>query len=206
MDCSLPSSSAHRVSQARILEWVAISSAKGSSWLKDGTHISWFFTTEPPGKPPDSLIPGLWEQGQFQLPPSCKPVLPLTQPAWLRACSGPWLWKQAAPLVTVSPGPFSAIPWAHIFGSHISCYSCPLLILSGYMDLGPLTSSTVMLLELCKWGLPKAGILSSALPKDGIHLYSLPLVFLHLWADGWSQSTAGSWRDLPCWFERLQRS
>ena len=97
MDYSPPSSSAHGVSQARILEWVANFFCRGSSRPKDGTHISWFFTTEPPGKPADSLIPGLWEQGQFQQPPFCKPVLPITQPASLRACSGPWLWKQATP-------------------------------------------------------------------------------------------------------------
>ena len=44
--------------QARILEWVAISSSRGSSQPRDSTHNScvscigkWFFTTEPPGKP-----------------------------------------------------------------------------------------------------------------------------------------------------------
>ena len=31
MDCSLPDSSVHGVSQARILEWVTISSSRGSS-------------------------------------------------------------------------------------------------------------------------------------------------------------------------------
>ena len=31
MDCSLPGSSVHGISQARILEWVAISSSRGSS-------------------------------------------------------------------------------------------------------------------------------------------------------------------------------
>ena len=40
MDCSLPSSSVHGISQARILEWVAISSSGGSSWPRDGTQIS----------------------------------------------------------------------------------------------------------------------------------------------------------------------
>ena len=30
MDCSLPGSSVHRIRQARILEWVAVSSSKGS--------------------------------------------------------------------------------------------------------------------------------------------------------------------------------
>ena len=39
MDCSLPDSSVHGISQARILEWVAISFFRGSSWPRDGTRI-----------------------------------------------------------------------------------------------------------------------------------------------------------------------
>ena len=41
MDCSPPSSSVHRILQARILEWIAISSSRGSSQLRDQTHISY---------------------------------------------------------------------------------------------------------------------------------------------------------------------
>ena len=40
MDCSPPGSSVHGISRARILEWVAISSSRGSSWLRDRTRIS----------------------------------------------------------------------------------------------------------------------------------------------------------------------
>ena len=40
MDCSLPGSSVHGISQARILEWVAISSSRGSSRSRDWTHVS----------------------------------------------------------------------------------------------------------------------------------------------------------------------
>ena len=54
-DCSPPGSSVHGISQARILEWVAISFSRGSSRPRDTAHISClagrFFTTEPPGKP-----------------------------------------------------------------------------------------------------------------------------------------------------------
>ena len=39
MDYSLPRS-VHGISQARILEWVAISTSRGSSWLRNWTHIS----------------------------------------------------------------------------------------------------------------------------------------------------------------------
>ena len=41
MDCRLPGSSDHGISQARILEWVAISSSWGSSQPRDRTHISY---------------------------------------------------------------------------------------------------------------------------------------------------------------------
>ena len=39
MDCSLPGSSVHGIFQAKVLVWVAISSSKGSSWSRDGTHV-----------------------------------------------------------------------------------------------------------------------------------------------------------------------
>ena len=58
MGCDPLGSSVHRIVQARILEWVAVSSPRGSSRFRDLTHISCgsciadrFFTTEPPRKP-----------------------------------------------------------------------------------------------------------------------------------------------------------
>ena len=39
-DCSPPGSSVHQTSQARILEWVAISFSRGSCWPRDWTHLS----------------------------------------------------------------------------------------------------------------------------------------------------------------------
>ena len=40
MDCSIPGSSVHGIFQARILEWVAISFFRGSSWPRDWTWVS----------------------------------------------------------------------------------------------------------------------------------------------------------------------
>ena len=40
VDCSRPGSSVHGILQARILEWVAISSSRGSSWPRDRTCVS----------------------------------------------------------------------------------------------------------------------------------------------------------------------
>ena len=40
IDWSPPDSSVHGIFQARMLEWVAISSSRGSSWPRDGAHVS----------------------------------------------------------------------------------------------------------------------------------------------------------------------
>ena len=56
MDFSPPGSFVHGISQARILEWVAVSFPRGSSQPRDQTRVSCvsciaggFFTTEPSG-------------------------------------------------------------------------------------------------------------------------------------------------------------
>ena len=41
MDCSPPGYSVHGISQAKILEWVAISFSRGSSQSRGGTWVSW---------------------------------------------------------------------------------------------------------------------------------------------------------------------
>ena len=55
---AMPGSSVHGILQARILEWVAMPSFRGSSRPRDQTHVSCgscivggFFTGEPPRKP-----------------------------------------------------------------------------------------------------------------------------------------------------------
>ena len=58
MNCSPPASSVHGIFQARILEWVAISFCRGSSWPRDQTCMSCIscmggsLPLAPPGKPP----------------------------------------------------------------------------------------------------------------------------------------------------------
>ena len=63
MDCSLPGSSVHGISQARTLEWVAISFSRGSSHPGNKTTplaspelAGGFFTTPPPVKPLIMLV------------------------------------------------------------------------------------------------------------------------------------------------------
>ena len=40
VDCSPPGSSVHGIFQARVLEWIAISFSRGSSWPRDWTQVS----------------------------------------------------------------------------------------------------------------------------------------------------------------------
>ena len=54
MDYSPPGSSIHGISQARILDWAAISYSRGSFQHRDPTCVSRtgrFLTIEPPGEP-----------------------------------------------------------------------------------------------------------------------------------------------------------
>ena len=55
MDYDLAGSFVRGIFQAKILEWVAISFSRESSWPRDQTHVSCitggFFPTDPPGKP-----------------------------------------------------------------------------------------------------------------------------------------------------------
>ena len=64
LDCSPPGSSVPGILQARILEWVAMPSSRGSSQHRDQLHVSCisctaggFFTAEPPRKPIGKFIP-----------------------------------------------------------------------------------------------------------------------------------------------------
>ena len=64
MNCSLPGSSLHRILQAKILEWVAMPSSSGSSWLWDQTHVYYVYLHLQVGSLPLTLlgkcIPNFW--------------------------------------------------------------------------------------------------------------------------------------------------
>ena len=63
-----PGSSVHGILQARILEWIALPSSRGSSQPRDQTQISCsagrFFTWGPSIQPAASSVPGVWGKGQ----------------------------------------------------------------------------------------------------------------------------------------------
>ena len=52
MDCSLPGSSVHGISQARILEWIAISFSRGTSRAGIEPRSPAFQTDSLPSEPP----------------------------------------------------------------------------------------------------------------------------------------------------------
>ena len=54
-NCSSPGSSVHGISQARILEWGAISSSRRSSRPRDFLHCRWILYHWPPGEPLSKL-------------------------------------------------------------------------------------------------------------------------------------------------------
>ena len=60
MDDSPPDPSVHGISPARMLEWVAITFSRGSSWPTDWTWVS--------GIQADSLPSELWQDGLEDVP------------------------------------------------------------------------------------------------------------------------------------------
>jgi len=89
MNYSLPNSSVPGILHARILEWVAEPSPRGSSWPRDRTRISCgsctaggFFTTEPPGKP--KCPPALYVFGHKSIKTSPFPSYPIQFPFILK--------------------------------------------------------------------------------------------------------------------------
>ena len=78
IDRSPPGSSVHEISQARILEWVAMPSSRESSWPRDRTWVFWtsctsggFFTAEPLGGCPCMFILTCYLPFSLWVSPEC---------------------------------------------------------------------------------------------------------------------------------------
>ena len=87
MDCSPPGSAVHGISQARIVEWVAIPFSRGYSQSRDQTHVSClgggFFSTGPSQKPPERVTDGLFQVVNIHQP--------VPSPAHNTISCTPWL-------------------------------------------------------------------------------------------------------------------
>ena len=74
LDCNLPGSSVHEILQARILDWLAMASSRGSSGPRDWTCISCvfsitggFLTAETPGKPTQRCLGSPYKPESYKL-------------------------------------------------------------------------------------------------------------------------------------------
>ena len=107
MDCNLPGFFVHGILQARILEWVAISFSRGSSWPKDRTQVSCIAAAakllqscptlfDPiDSSPPSSPVPGILQARTLE---------------WVSiSSSNAWEWKVKVKLL--SPLGLLATPW-----------------------------------------------------------------------------------------------
>ena len=107
VDCSLPDSSVHGILQARILEWVAMFSSRGSSRPRDQTSISYtscigrwilYHSVSSVSVMPDSLQP---HELQHARPPCPSP----TPGACSNSCPSSWWYH---PTISSSVIPFSS--------------------------------------------------------------------------------------------------
>ena len=84
MDCSLQGSFIYGILQARILEWVAIPSSRGSSWPRDQTWVPRIvgrvFITEPTGKEMIEKVPMYCSRGRRNSKRNLWPVLERSRP------------------------------------------------------------------------------------------------------------------------------
>ena len=100
MDCSLPGSSVHGTFQARILEWVARPSSRGSSQPRDWTHVSCvscigrliLYTAPSVGKPNKQCQSTQWEVHRKSL--NKVGAVPLRRSDWAETWKS---WREVVP-------------------------------------------------------------------------------------------------------------
>ena len=165
MDCSPPGSFVHRIFQARILEWVAISYSRGSSQPKNQTQVSsiscvgrQILTTVLPGKPKlgctsvqFSLSVLSYSLRPHGLQHTRLPCLSSTPGAYSNSCPSSW-WCH--PTISLSAIPFSSCLQSFpALGSFLTNQ----FFLSGGHSTGALVSASVLPMNIQDWfplGLP----------------------------------------------------
>ena len=120
MDCSLPGSSVYGILQATILEWVAISSSRGSSRPRDWTSVSciagrllYHWATreapKPPLKPLHRENQGFSTLGAFICPKVTSSLSSASTGEEVHF-TGTSLWHRSPPLVTI----LMIFKWSHL--------------------------------------------------------------------------------------------
>ena len=105
MDCSLPGSSIHGILQARILEWVAMPSSRGSSWPRDWTRLCLLH----------------WQVGSLPLAPTGMPHNLYTELVWPTGLlhTMDWMFRLTSPtFIRWSLNPNVIVFGAGVFGSY----------------------------------------------------------------------------------------
>ena len=162
VDCSPPGSSVHGILQARILEWVAISFSRGSSWPRDGSQVSRIacrrFTVWTEGLCYAMLC---YAKSLQSCPTLCDPIdgsLPGSPvPGILQARTLEWVgisfsnaWKWKVKVKSPSHVRLLATPWT-------AAYQAPPSMgfsRQGYWSGVPLPSPNWRALEAIKWTWP----------------------------------------------------
>ena len=151
-DCGPPGSSVHGILQARILEWVAMPSSRGSSWPRDQTCVSEVSCIA-------RQILYRWATGEAHINLyllllfSCSVVSDSLQSHWLQHTRLPC----RSPSPGARPNPCSLSQWCHIVLSSVISISSYLqsfpalgsflmswLFISGDRSIGASTSTSVL--------------------------------------------------------------
>ena len=142
MDCSLTGSCIYGIFQARVLEWVAISSSRGSSWPRHGTqvfHIAGrhftIWATNSVQFSPSAVSNSLQPHGLQHARPPCPSPTPRV---YSNSCPLSW-WCN----LTISS---SAVPFSFCLQSFPASRSFPMsqLFASGGQSIGVSASASVL--------------------------------------------------------------
>ena len=136
MDCSLPCSSVHGISQARVLEWIAISFSRGSSRPRDRTRV--FLIVQFISVVFDSFRP---HELQHARPP-CPSPTPRVHP---NPCPLSW-WCH--PTISPSVVPFSSCPQSF---PPSGSFPMSQLFTSGGQSIGVSASTSVLPMNTQYW-------------------------------------------------------
>ena len=152
MDCSRPGSSVHGILQARILEWIAIPSSRGSSQSRIKPGFPAMKTDSLPSEPPGNEIvqfssvaqscPTLWSRELQHARPPCPSPTPGVHP---NPCP---LSQWCHPTISFSVVLFSSCPQ-----SFPGSWSFPMsqLFASGSQSIGASASTPVLPMNTQDW-------------------------------------------------------